>query len=96
MTPTDTRMTKERVEAFVRDLTGHMPEGTTISLGDPGHQDGIMFQAVKVFAGDGNGADPVVVTGVRRVVNAFRDAGGSTVTTRVPGGQEIKVLLDII
>ncbi len=93
--PTDTRMTKERVAAVVRDLSSFMPEGTSLTLGVFTKKDGISYQSVKVLAASGNGDDRVVATGVREVVAAFRNAGVPSVSTRMPGGQEVRVLLDI-
>lgn len=87
-------MTKARVAMFVKDLAKDMPEGTSIALGESVSKDGIGYQLVQVLASSGNGGDPVVTAGVRRVVAAFRNAGSSTIATRTPGGQEVRVLLD--
>ena len=96
MGPTDTRMTKERVASVIRDLSSFMPEGTSVALGEFSQKVGISYQSVKVLAASGNGEDRVVATGVRAVVAAFRNAGAPTVATRTVGGQEVRVLLDIV
>jgi hypothetical protein len=91
---TDHRMSSDRVGQIVKELV--VPEGISVSLGAQGKSDdGLSYQTVSISDGDGNGTSPNAVLGVRAVTTAFRNMGAGVIATRVDGGYDVRVLLEI-